>query len=134
MNEQTLFIIKPNAVAAGATDAILKQINNDGFVVAKTKTLRMTRQLAEEFYAEHRGKPFYEKLIEFMTSGDVVVGVAERNDAIKEMRRLVGATDPAEAAEGTVRKLYGIDRTKNAIHASDSPQSAEREQSILFGR
>lgn len=132
MGNRTFTIIKPNAVAAGDTAKILAMIEADGFRIAARRDMRFTREQAEKFYAVHAGKPFYEPLVDFMTSGPVVVVVLARDNAVAEFRRLVGATDPAEAAEGTIRRLYGKSVRENAIHASDSNENARIEALQFF--
>lgn len=132
MITKTFTIIKPNAVAAGNTGKIIDQLIGAGFVIRAMKMICMSRNDAEKFYAVHRGKPFFASLVDFMTSGAVVVAVLEREDAVAELRRVVGATDPAKAAEGTIRRLYGEDVQHNAIHASDSDENAAIEAAHFF--
>lgn len=132
MTNRTFTIIKPNAVAAGNAGKILDRINEDGFRVIALKLMCFSRNQAEKFYAIHKGKPFFEGLVDFMTSGPVVVAVLEKENAVAELRRLVGATDPAKAEEGTIRRLFAESMTKNAIHASDSDENAQIEWSWFF--
>jgi len=132
MITKTFTIIKPNAVAAGNTGKIIDRLIGAGFVIRAMKMICMSRNDAEKFYAVHRGKPFFASLVDFMTSGAVVVAVLEREDAVAELRRVVGATDPAKAAEGTIRRLYGEDVQHNAIHASDSDGNATIEAARFF--
>ena len=132
MTTRTFTIIKPNAVAAGNTGKILAQILADGFRIRAMKMVFMSRNQAERFYAIHKGKPFFATLVMFMTSGPTMVAVLEKQDAVAELRRLVGATDPAKAEPGTIRNLYADSMTRNAIHASDSDENAEIEWSQFF--
>jgi nucleoside-diphosphate kinase len=132
VTERTLFILKPNATAAGKIGAIVGMLEAAGLRVAALRMLRLTRERAEAFYAEHRGKPFYEPLVEFMLSGDIVAGVLEGEDAVARSRAVMGVTDPAEAGEGTIRALYGENVRRNAIHGSDSPATAAREIAYFF--
>jgi nucleoside-diphosphate kinase len=132
MPERTLSIIKPDAVAAGRTGKILAMIEEAGFRILALRMQRLRREQAEEFYGVHRGKHFYESLVRFMTEGPVVVIALEREDAIARLRDLMGSTDPAKAGEGTIRKLYGSNIERNAIHGSDAPDTAERELRFFF--
>ena len=128
----TLAIIKPDAVASGKIGAILAHLQQAGFTPRAAKMVRLTRPEAGAFYAVHRGRPFYAELVEFMTSGPCVPIALERQDAVSHLRTVIGATDPAEAAPGTVRKLFAESKGKNAIHASDSQENAEREVGFFF--
>jgi nucleoside-diphosphate kinase len=128
----TLGIIKPDAIASGKTGAILAHLQQAGFVPRATRLVRLTRPEAGAFYAVHRGRPFYPELVEFMTSGPCLPIALEREDAITHLRTVIGATDPAEAAPGTIRKLFAESKGKNAIHASDSPENATREVAFFF--
>ena len=128
----TLGIIKPDAVAGGKTGAILAHLQKAGFNPRAIRMVRLTRAEAGAFYEVHRGRPFYADLVEFMTSGPCVPMALEREDAVAHMRTVIGATDPAEAAPGTVRKLFAESKGKNAIHASDSPENAAREIAFFF--
>ncbi|RME34223.1 MAG: nucleoside-diphosphate kinase [Gammaproteobacteria bacterium] len=133
--ERTLSIIKPDAVAANHIGDIIAAIEGAGLRIVAAKMLRLSRQQAEEFYAEHRGKPFFESLVDFMTSGPVVVQVLEGEDAIARYRKLMGATDPRKAEPGTLRYRFARDNedmAMNAVHGSDSPASAEREIAFFF--
>ena len=132
MADLTLTIIKPDAVAAGKMGAILAHLEQAGFSVLAARLLRLSRAEAEAFYEVHRGRPFYDELVEFMTSGPCMPMVLERDDAVSYLRTTIGATDPAEAAEGTVRKLYAESKGRNAIHASDSGENAAREAAFFF--
>ena len=129
---QTLAIIKPDAVSAGKAGRILAHLENAGFSVRALKLVRLDRTQAGAFYAVHRARPFYEELVEFMTSGPVIPIVLEAENAVPRLRDVIGATDPAEAAEGTVRRLYAESKERNAIHASDSDDNAEIEIGFFF--
>lgn len=131
-NDITLALIKPNAVRTGKTGPILSMINEAGFRIIAMKMLRLTRQQAELFYVVHKGKPFYEGLIEFMSSGPIVAMILSHHDAVEEFRKLIGNTDPKKAGEGTIRKLYGVTVQMNAVHGSDSIENANREASFFF--
>ena len=128
----TLGIIKPDAVASGKTGAILAHLQKAGFVPRAVRLVRLTKPEAEAFYQVHRGRPFYNDLVAFMTSGPCLPLALEREDAVAHLRTIIGATDPAEAAPGTVRKLFAESKGKNAIHASDSPENAVREVAFFF--
>jgi len=128
----TLSIIKPNAVRTGKTGPILAMINEAGFEIAAMKMIKMTRDQAESFYEIHNGKPFYESLVEFMSSGPVFVMILKHEDAVEKFRKLIGATDPAKSESGTIRKLYAISVQMNAIHGSDSDENAIRESDFFF--
>lgn len=132
MGNLTFTMIKPDAVQAGKHAEILAHLVRNGFKIVALKMTCMSRNDAKRFYAVHRGKPFFETLLDFMTSGPVVAAVLEHEDAVAALRKAIGATDPAEAAEGTVRRLYGTDKTRNAIHASDSDENARYEWGIHF--
>jgi nucleoside-diphosphate kinase len=128
----TLGIVKPDAIETGKTGAILAHLQKAGFTVRAARLVRLTRAEAAAFYEVHRGRPFYADLVEFMTSGPCLPMVLERQDAVNHMRSVIGATDPAEAAPGTVRKLFAESKGRNAIHASDSPENAQREVAFFF--
>ena len=128
----TLGMIKPDATGAGKAGKIIAHIEEAGFRVAAMKMTRLNLAQAGEFYAEHKGKPFYDDLVAFITSGPVVVLALERTDAVKKFRETIGATDPAQADAGTVRKLFAESKSRNAVHGSDSPASAERELKFFF--
>ena len=132
MTNRTFTIIKPNAVAAGNTGKILDMLLRDGFTIRAMRMVFLSRNDADRFYAIHKGKPFFPELVEFMTSGPVVVAVLEKEDAVASLRALVGSTDPAKAAEGTIRRLFAESLTRNAIHASDSDENARQEWSQFF--
>lgn len=128
----TFAIIKPNAVRTGKTGPMLSIINEAGFEIAAMKMTRMSRQQAENFYAVHKGKPFFESLVEFMSSGPVFVMILKHKNAVGEFRKLIGATDPEKAEPGTIRKLFAVSVTMNAIHGSDSDENAAREAGFFF--
>ena len=130
--EKTLVLIKPDAFGKNHAGDILKIYEDAGFKIAAAKVIQMTNALAAKHYAEHIGRPYYPALVEFMTSAPIMAVVLSGDGVIKKVRELNGATNPADAAEGTVRKLYAADKTKNAVHASDSPESAAREIPIFF--
>ena len=133
-NNQTFAIIKPDAVAAGDTGKIIDRIIDGGFRIRALKLIHQTRKQAEGFYEVHRGKPFYEGLTEFMSSGPCVVMVLEKDSAVKAWRDLMGATDPAKADEGTIRKEFGSSVGENATHGSDSDENAAIEIAYFFSR
>jgi len=128
----TFSIIKPNAVRTGKTGPILAMINEAGFEIAALKMVRMTTEQAQSFYAVHRERPFFDGLVEFMTSGPVFVMVLRHENAVEEFRKLIGATDPAKAEPGTIRKLFAVSVQMNAVHGSDSDENAEREAGFFF--
>ncbi len=132
MATMTLGIIKPDAVEAGRAGLILAHLEREGFTVTAAQMVRLTRAEAEAFYEVHRGRPFYDELVAFMTSGPCVPMALKRDDAVAYLRTVIGATDPAEAAPGTVRKLYAESKGRNAIHASDSDENAAREVGFFF--
>jgi nucleoside-diphosphate kinase len=128
----TLGIVKPDAVAGGKTGKIIAHLEQEGFVLRAVRLLRLTQEQAGAFYEVHRGRPFYNDLVAFMTSGSCVPLALERADAVGTLRTVIGATDPADAAPGTIRKLYAESKGRNAIHASDSPENAAREVAFFF--
>ncbi len=130
--QRTLSIIKPDAMEKGRAGAILGRFQEEGFVVRGMKMLRLSRAQAEGFYAEHKGRGFFDELCTFMSRGPITVLCLEREDAIAKYREVIGATDPAKAAEGTVRKLHGTNVGENAVHGSDSETSAAREIGYFF--
>lgn len=130
--ERTLAIVKPDAMARGLLGEILQRIHEAGFQMVALKSLRMTRSEAEGFYAVHRGKPFFEPLTEFMSSGKVVVAVLEAENGIARWREVMGATDPAKAAPGTIRREFGTSIQNNCTHGSDAPDTAAFEISYFF--
>lgn len=128
----TLAIIKPDAVGASRAGFILAHLEQQGFRIRAARLLRLSRTQAAEFYAVHRERPFYESLVAFMTSGPCMPIVLEHENAVPALRQAIGATDPAEADEGTVRALYAESKERNAIHASDSDDNAIREVAFFF--
>ena len=130
--ERTLTIIKPDAVQRNLTGKILARLENEGFVVLGMKMVHMSKSDAERFYAVHRERPFFNDLTTFMSSGPAVPMVLQRQNAIETLRQVMGATNPAEAAEGTIRKEFALDIEKNSIHGSDSPESAAMEIPFFF--
>ena len=130
--EKTLVLIKPDALEANHAGEILKIYENAGFKLIAAKIMRMTPEIAAKHYAEHVGRPYYASLVEFMTSSPIMAVILAGNDVINAVRELNGATNPAEAAEGTIRRLFATDKTKNAVHASDSKKSSAREIPIFF--
>ena len=134
MSELTFSIIKPDAVARNLTGEILAMIQGAGLKVKAMKMIQMSREQAEGFYAVHKERPFYGELVAFMTSGPVVVSVLEGEDAINKYRELMGATNPANAAEGTIRKKYALDIEKNSVHGSDGPDTAKTEVGFFFSQ
>ncbi|HJU65826.1 MAG TPA: nucleoside-diphosphate kinase [Gemmatimonadaceae bacterium] len=129
---RTLTIIKPDAFASAKAGKIIAHLEGAGFRVVAARVMRLSQRQAEEFYAVHRERPFFRPLVTFMTSGTCMPMVLERADAVAGLRKTIGATDPAEAEAGTVRKLYAESKERNAIHASDSDENAEREARFFF--
>jgi nucleoside-diphosphate kinase len=132
MAERTLTIVKPDAVGAGNAGAILAHLEKQGFRVAGLKRIRLSVEQARAFYAIHRERPFFDALVRFMTEGPVVVAALERDDAVRHLRKTMGATDSKKAESGTVRNLYGTNIERNAIHGSDSNENAAREVAFFF--
>ena len=132
--ERTLAIIKPDAVAAGDAGHIIARLEKEGFTIVAMKKLSLSDSQTRAFYAVHRARPFFESLVEFMTSGPVVPMVLEREGAIAALRDVMGSTNSREAAPGTLRNLYGTDIEKNAIHGSDAPETAASERAFFFSR
>ncbi len=130
--EKTLGIIKPNLVQKKVAGKIISLLEENGFHLAGLKLSHLTKSQAEEFYIEHRERPFYSSLVSFMTSGPVILIALEGENAIAKYRKLMGATNPSEAAPGTIRKLFGEDIEKNGVHGSDSVSSAAREVKFFF--
>ena len=125
--EQTLCILKPDAVEHKKTGAIVKQIEEAGFTIVSLGKVHLSRDDAQRFYTVHQDRPFFQELVEFMTRSAVVVAVLEKDNAVADYRTLMGATDPAKAQEGTLRKAFGTDVGENAVHGSDSIENAQRE-------
>jgi len=130
--ERTLSILKPDAVGAGQAGEILAMIQKDGFKILGLRMTRLSEAQARAFYAVHRHREFYEGLVKFMTEGPVMVMALEREDAIAKLRDLMGATDPAKAAEGTVRRRFAANIERNCIHGSDAANTAETELRFFF--
>ncbi|MCP4228759.1 MAG: nucleoside-diphosphate kinase [bacterium] len=131
--EKTLFVIKPDCVRKGRIGEVVAIMERNSLRVSRMRMIRFTPELADEFYAEHIGKDFFESLRDFITSGPVVVSELEGEDAISRVREIMGATDPKDAASGTIRRKYAESVGSNCVHGSDSPESAEREIKIIFG-
>jgi nucleoside-diphosphate kinase len=131
-NHRTCACIKPDAVAAGHTNAIMSLLEHNGFNIVRMSRLVLEREKAEQIYHEHRCKPFFGQLLEHITSGPIVVFELHKRNAVEDWRQLMGATNPAQAAQGTVRKMFGTDLTRNAVHGSDTSDAAERELSLFF--
>ena len=129
---RTLTIVKPDAFGSGKAGQIIAHLEKAGFTVVAARVMRLTEQQAGAFYEVHRERPFFGSLTRFMTSGKCMPMVLERADAVAALRKTIGATDPAEAEAGTVRKLFAESKERNAIHASDSDENAEREARFFF--
>jgi nucleoside-diphosphate kinase len=132
MKENTLLLIKPDATGRNEIGRILTKIEENGFEINKLKMFKMDIELANKFYAEHVGKPFFPSLSEFMMSGKIVGAMLTREDAIIKLRELVGNTDSTIANLGSIRAVHGTSKGENSVHASDSPASAERELGLIF--
>ena len=130
--ERTFAIIKPDAVKAKNAGAIIDMIEKNGFEIVRMEKIHLSKDKAEGFYAVHKGKPFFDELVEFMTSGPVIVMVLEKENAIKAWRDLMGNTDSKLAAPGTIRNLFGTDKGVNASHGSDAPETAQQEIKHFF--
>ena len=130
--EQTFSIIKPNAMNKNAIGSIIAKFEENGLKIAAAKLVKLTQQQCEEFYAEHKERPFFGELVEYMTRGPIVAAILEKDNAVEDFRTLIGATNPAEAAEGTIRKLYAASIGENAVHGSDSNENAEIEGNFHF--
>ena len=133
MSQKSLLLIKPNAVRHEHIGHIISLIEKGGYHLCALKLFRFDPALASRFYAEHQGKDFFERLIEFMTSDDTVAIVVEKQNAIPDLRELIGAVQPEKRKPGTIRFLFGEGVTENGVHASDSPESAKREIEVIFG-
>ncbi len=129
----TLAIIKPDALSSGKAGKVLAHLEAAGFTIHAARLVRLTTAQAEAFYAVHKERPFFRPLVTFMTSGPCLPMALERPDAVLKLREVIGATDPKDAAPGTVRALYAESKERNAIHASDSPENAVREVAFFFG-
>ena len=131
-SNRTLTIIKPDAFGAGKAGKIIALLEEKGFRIVAARVMHLDKRQGGEFYAVHRERPFYGELVEFMTSGPCMPMILEKDNAVLALRDAIGATDPAQAAEGTVRKMYAESKGRNAIHASDSDENAEREARFFF--
>lgn len=127
-------MIKPDATSKGNTGAILAMINTAGFKIVAMKMTKLSREKAGEFYAVHAERPFFGELVEFMSSGPITAAILEKENAVDDFRKLIGATNPAEAAEGTIRKLYAASIGENAVHGSDSNDNAKIEGDFFFSK
>ena len=130
--EQTLSIIKPDAVERNLQEEIKEEFKKNSFKILKEKKIKLEKSEAEKFYQVHQSKPFYNDLCSYLSSGPIVVMILEKENAILENRKLMGATDPTKAEEGTIRKKYGISIDKNSVHGSDSPENAKIEIDFFF--
>jgi nucleoside-diphosphate kinase len=134
MSNRTFTMIKPDATKKGHTGAILEKINAAGYRIVSLKMLHLSAEKAGEFYAVHRERPFYGELVEFMSSGPISAAILEKENAVEDFRILIGATNPAQAAEGTIRKLFAASIGENAIHGSDSDANAAIEGDFFFSK
>lgn len=134
MTNRTFTMIKPDATGKGNTGAILAMINKAGFRIVAMKMTKLSKEKAGEFYAVHAERPFYGELVNFMSSGPITAAILEKENAVDDFRKLIGATNPAEAAEGTIRKLYAASIGENAVHGSDSNENAQIECDFFFSK
>ena len=134
MSNKTFTMIKPDATKKGNTGAILSMINAAGFKITAMKMLHLSAEKAGEFYAVHKERPFYGELVEFMSQGPITAAILEKDNAVEDFRKLIGATNPAQAAEGTIRKLYAASIGENAVHGSDSNENALIEGDFFFSK
>jgi nucleoside-diphosphate kinase len=132
LTEQTLIIIKPDAVKRNLAEEIISRFEKKGFTISKQKMLNFTTEMAKQFYSVHSSKPFFDELVSFITSGKVVVAIIEYDNAISLTREIIGKTNPKEADAGTIRGDFGISITENSIHASDSSESFDKEVNVVF--
>jgi len=132
LTEQTLIIVKPDAVKRNLAEEILSRFKKKGFSISKQKMLNFTTEMAKQFYSVHSSKPFFDELVSFITSGKVAVAIIERDNAISLTREIIGKTNPKEADAGTIRGDFGISITENSIHASDSSGSFDKEVNVVF--
>jgi nucleoside-diphosphate kinase len=130
--ERTLILVKPDAFARGLTGEVIRRFENKGLKITAMRHMQVTEDLAKQHYAEHEGKPFFGELVDFITSGSVVAFVLEGDQAIKAARQVIGATNPLEAASGSIRGDFAIAVGQNMVHGSDSPESGEREAKLFF--
>ena len=134
MSNLTFTMVKPEAVEAGNTGAILNKIENAGFRVVAMKKVLLSKERAGEFYAVHRERPFYGELVDYMSSGPIIAAILEKDNAVLDFRTLIGATDPSDAAEGTIRAAFAESKAKNAVHGSDSDENALIEADFHFSK
>ena len=134
MSNLTFTMVKPEAVEAGNTGAILNKIENAGFRVVAMKKVLLSKERAGEFYAVHRERPFYGELVDYMSSGPIIAAILEKDNAVLDFRTLIGATDPSDAAEGTIRAVFAESKAKNAVHGSDSDENALIEADFHFSK
>ncbi|HSU28482.1 MAG TPA: nucleoside-diphosphate kinase, partial [Chitinophagaceae bacterium] len=132
MTNRTFTMIKPDAMKNGHAGAIIDRIIKEGFSITALKMLKLTQEKAGEFYAVHKGRPFYDELVQFMSSGPVIAAILEKENAVVAFRKLIGATDPAKADAGTIRKLFATSVGENAVHGSDSDENAKIESDFMF--
>ena len=132
MAEQTLIIVKPDAVKRNLAGEILSRFEKKGFTISKQKTLNFTTEMANEFYSAHSTKPFFDELVSLITSGEVVAAIIEGDNAVSLTREIIGNTNPKDASSGTIRGDFGISITENSIHASDSSESFDKEVNVIF--
>jgi nucleoside-diphosphate kinase len=132
MNNRTFTMIKPDAFSKGHSGAIIDMILKNGFAITAMKLTRLSKEKAGEFYAVHRARPFYGELVDFMSSGPIIAAILEKDNAVTDFRKLIGATDPAKADAGTIRKLYAASVGENAVHGSDSDENARIEGDFFF--
>ena len=129
---RTFTMLKPDSVEKGNIGAILEKINSAGFRIVAMKLTQMSDQDARRFYSIHKDRPFFDDLVSYMTSGPIVAAILEKENAVEQFRKLIGSTDPTEAAEGTIRRLYATSIGENAVHGSDSDENAQKEISFFF--
>ena len=132
MGNITFTMIKPEAVEANNIGGIIRMIEDDGFRIVALKKVQLSKQSAGEFYAVHKERPFYQELVDYMSGGPIIAAVLEKDNAVADFRELIGATNPADAAEGTIRKIYATSLAENAIHGSDSDDNAKIEANFHF--
>ncbi|HEV3412140.1 MAG TPA: nucleoside-diphosphate kinase [Puia sp.] len=132
MSNRTFTMIKPDAFSKGHSGAIIDMILKNGFAITAMKLTRLSREKAGEFYAVHKARPFYGELVDFMSSGPIVAAILEKDNAVADFRKLIGATDPAKADAGTIRKLFAASVGENAVHGSDSDENAKIEADFFF--
>ena len=132
MGNITFTMIKPEAVEANNIGGIIRMIEDDGFRIVALKKVQLSKQRAGEFYAVHKERPFYQELVDYMSGGPIIAAILEKDNAVADFRKLIGATNPADAAEGTIRKIYATSLAENAIHGSDSDDNAKIEANFHF--